>query len=329
MVARPRISVIVPIYKTERTLEMCLDSLVAQTMYDFEVILVNDGSPDKCEDICKSYVEHDGRFRYLYKENGGLSDARNKGLELACGEYVMFLDSDDALSKCALACLLNIADNTEADIVSFKYTMQRDQLNENESAGGETENLICENVLYHYFFDDVSACTRMYKAELLKDIRFVVGQISEDVLFTFKCYQKAKRIYKTDYRLYFYNQFGESITRSGLAVRDNSSVNVNLELLGICRRNYPEFVHLAEQQVYKSMFNIVNKHAIRGYFDEKAEAFYKPLMSEYVKNLRINLRQILAGNKISRNDKIQIFVLSISYRLFLRLKRAYVEKHNT
>lgn len=321
----PKISIIVPIYNTEVFLRMCLDSIKAQTFSDFEVLMINDGSPDNSEEICLEYANLDDRFRYIYKENGGLSDARNCGLEAARGEYIMFLDSDDAIAKTAMASLIQIIESTEVDIVSFNYTRCQNKLQEIYSVDITEHQPLNESVLREYFYDDVSVYIRIYRAELLKDIRFVLGQISEDVLFTFKCYQKAKSICKTNYKFYFYNQSGASITRSYLSVRDHMSVDVNQELYRICKADYPELAFLAEQQVYKSMFDIVNKYAIRGYKGKEEEEFYTPLIPQYAKILRRNVFKILRVKKLLRVDKIQIFVLSISTRLFIRLKREFLK----
>ena len=117
------ISVIVPIYNVEDYLRQCLDSILEQTLSHFEVILVNDGSPDSSGDICREYVEKDSRFHYFEKENGGLSDARNYGIEKARGEYLTFIDSDDFIDPLHLEYLYNTLMNNEADISVSNYAI--------------------------------------------------------------------------------------------------------------------------------------------------------------------------------------------------------------
>ena len=96
---KPLISVIVPVYKVEQYLERCIRSIISQTYQNLEIILVDDGSPDKCGEICEAFAQNDSRIRVYHKENGGLSDARHFGAERACGEYITFIDSDDNVEE--------------------------------------------------------------------------------------------------------------------------------------------------------------------------------------------------------------------------------------
>ena len=105
----PKVSIIVPVYKVEPYLHRCVDSILAQTFTDFELILVDDGSPDNCPAICDEYAENDGRIKVVHKENGGVSSARNAGMEIACGKYYLFCDSDDYVSPCWCETLYNAA----------------------------------------------------------------------------------------------------------------------------------------------------------------------------------------------------------------------------
>ena len=117
----PKISVIVPVYNTEPWLASCLDSVLAQSEQDFEVICVNDGSTDGSGATLKRYTEQDKRVRVLTQKNQGQSVARNAGLDVAKGEYIFFLDSDDLLPRYALATLLKIADKTQAPVVASRF----------------------------------------------------------------------------------------------------------------------------------------------------------------------------------------------------------------
>ena len=113
---KAEISVIVPIYKLEQYLEECVDSLIEQTYKNIEIILVDDGSPDNCGAICDRYAEQDDRIQVIHKKNGGLSDARNAGLDIASGEYVLFIDSDDNVSVDMVEELYGAIKKQNADI---------------------------------------------------------------------------------------------------------------------------------------------------------------------------------------------------------------------
>lgn len=117
------ISVIVPVYKVEKYLRRSIESVLNQTYTDLEIVLVDDGSPDQCGMICDEYAQKDSRIRVIHKENGGLSSARNAGIKIAKGEYITFLDSDDYIENDAYETLINVAANTDADVIEggIKY----------------------------------------------------------------------------------------------------------------------------------------------------------------------------------------------------------------
>ena len=119
----PEISIIVPIYNVEQYLKRCVDSILAQTFKDFELILVDDGSPDSCPFICDEYARIDSRIKVIHKANGGLSDARNAGLEMAMGNYIAFVDSDDWIASDTYEYLYELIKKNKADVVSGSYVL--------------------------------------------------------------------------------------------------------------------------------------------------------------------------------------------------------------
>ena len=119
----PLVSIIVPVYKAEQWLHRCVDSILAQTMTDFELLLIDDGSPDKSGEICDEYAAKDNRVRVFHKENGGVSSARNLGLDNAVGDFVMFVDSDDwIVSDCLELCIKEIFENENIHHIYSVYT---------------------------------------------------------------------------------------------------------------------------------------------------------------------------------------------------------------
>lgn len=118
-----RVSVIVPVYQVEQYLAKCLDSILAQTFTDFELILVNDGTRDRCPEIMDEYAARDARIRLVHKENGGLSSARNAGLDIARGEYIVFVDSDDTVEPTMIADAVQAAEKAHADLVIYNYRL--------------------------------------------------------------------------------------------------------------------------------------------------------------------------------------------------------------
>ena len=124
-----KISVIIPVYKVEKYLKRCVESVVNQTYKNIEIILVNDGSPDKCGEICDKYARIDSRIKVIHKENGGLSSARNAGLDIASGDYIMFVDSDDWISEVSLEKLYDYIE-ADYDIINFKFSFVKENSKE-------------------------------------------------------------------------------------------------------------------------------------------------------------------------------------------------------
>ena len=169
------ISVIVPVYNVEPYLRKCLDSIVAQTYTDLEILVIDDGSTDRCGAICDSYAERDPRIRVFYTENRGLSAARNLGLDHATGEYIGFVDSDDWIEPDMYEVLLKKAVQTDADIVTCRFFQEyRDRTEEFPGPENEfaTEG---DEILRTYLFNKricQDAWNNLYKAELFRSVRY-------------------------------------------------------------------------------------------------------------------------------------------------------------
>lgn len=219
----PEISVIVPVYQVEKYLTRCIESILAQSYADFELILVDDGSLDSSGDICERYAVSDGRIRVIHKENGGLSSARNTGLDSAIGKYVTFIDSDDVIHPQYLEVLHNACEQNTADISIARLT--RFQKNEEIEEFQEITNVntLVEDSTYalNCFFDKeknvsnyVSACCKVFKRHLFQNIRFPEGRLFEDEFTTYKLYFAAHTVVDLEAVLYFYFINDESITRN-------------------------------------------------------------------------------------------------------------------
>ena len=203
-----KISVIIPVYKVEKYLKRCVESVVNQTYKNIEIILVNDGSPDKCGEICDKYARIDSRIKVIHKENGGLSSARNAGLDIASGDYIMFVDSDDWISEVSLEKLYDYIE-ADYDIINFKFSFVK----ENSKELIETHNNIkdsykCDLITYidKLFSGELNffIWNKLYKKNLFDEVRFPEGRNYEDLATIYKLYFNAKSIIVTDYTLYYY-----------------------------------------------------------------------------------------------------------------------------
>lgn len=217
-----KISVIVPVYNVELYLERCIKSILCQTYKDFELLLVDDGSPDKSGEICDHYQNIDSRIRVIHKENGGLSDARNVGVRAATGEYVTFVDSDDYVKENYIEYLVNLALKNNADISvgCFKRTME-DCCMFGKASNYSSETILspknaCMSILSFDKYEPmlVIACCKLIKLEICKMFPFPVGYKHEDRATTYKYYYKSTRVVLGNEEIYAYYNNPNSIMNS-------------------------------------------------------------------------------------------------------------------
>ncbi len=212
----PVISVIIPVYNVEPYLGRCLDSVVGQTYRNLEIILVDDGSRDRSGDICDSYTSKDARIRVIHEENGGVSVARNKGLDIATGDYVAFVDSDDWVHPQYFELLAGLAVEYKADCVfcGTRSVDHRDKEIERDFAGDAVKIVATdlEAVLTNHFWR-TRIWGRLYNKQLVRNIQFPVGiQWGEDTVFNLSalCFKESVTVAAVDAKLYFYFQRAES-----------------------------------------------------------------------------------------------------------------------
>ena len=211
------ISVIVPIYNVEKYLSKCLDSICTQTYRNLEIILIDDGSPDRCPEICDEYVKIDERIKVLHQENGGLSVARNSGLDIAKGNFICFVDPDDYLHPQMYECLYNNLKKYDADIsiCEFERVFENDKFfvsnNINESITICNGREALEKLYGEYRVTTTVAWNKLYKKELFQNIRYGKNKIHEDEFIVHRILDKAKKVLYTSYPFYYYLQRNTSI----------------------------------------------------------------------------------------------------------------------
>lgn len=214
------ISVVVPIYKVEKFLPTCIESIIRQSYKNLELILVDDGSPDSCPSICEKYKQVDSRIKVIHKKNGGLSDARNAGLKIAEGKWITFIDSDDYVGVDFLRVLYIVAVLNEADISVCDYSTVLDNngLEKPETSKLELSNIKCLESMYHPKIHGMEfvAWGKLYKTTLFKknNIEYPVGKIHEDIFTTYKLIYAAAKVVFSNYIGYFYRIRKDSIMTS-------------------------------------------------------------------------------------------------------------------
>ena len=219
---KPAVSVIVPVYKVEQYLDKCVQSILDQTFRDFELLLVDDGSPDKCGEMCEAWAKKDGRIRVIHKPNGGLSDARNAGIGQANGDYLLFVDSDDWIKKDMLATLYGLIREADADMACCNFRSVNEDGTQHWDDAVITPGVWTEEDFWKQFFSSNAqtycnvAWNKLYKKELFQNIRYPVGRINEDVYILYDLVSQCKKIAATDQIGYYYLfRAGSIMNRSG------------------------------------------------------------------------------------------------------------------
>lgn len=258
----PLVSIVVPVYKVEQYLHECVDSILGQTYANFELILVDDGSPDHCGAICDAYAEKDPRINVIHKENGGLSDARNAGIDISKGEYITFVDSDDYLHPDYLQDMVSAALKYHAAIVQCNFTHDAGALG-TENEGQQKETLFSRDEalqdMLRMKIVQVNAWAKLYQRTLFQDVRYPYGRINEDNLTTYKTiWQAASPIVCLNRYDYFYRVNFEGIMNgcfSGKRYEVLSFADEIRAYLGDSAEPFQKEINYAEMRLAFRLYN--------------------------------------------------------------------------
>lgn len=257
-----KVSVIIPVYNQKKYIKRCLDSVLEQTYENLEIIIVNDGSTDGSEQVCNDYERLDSRIRVIHKSNGGLSSARNAGIDVATGEYITFLDSDDYLSKTFIYDSLELCKKTESDIavLAMKYIPEHE--NSELLIQSQKEQVILltpEQAIEHSLYQKLFSCCapgKFYKQEILKDIRFPIGRLSEDLAVCHLLLNNARQIVYSDRIGYYYRQQNHSIMHTFNPKRLDA-LHWAKEIVAFCEKKYPKLRKAAECRVFNVAIHLI------------------------------------------------------------------------
>lgn len=247
-----KISIIVPIYNVEKYINKCIESIINQTYTNLEIILVDDGSPDNCGKICDEYAKKDRRIKVIHKKNGGLSDARNKGINLATGDYIMYVDSDDYLELTACEELFDVITKTNSDIVCFNLVKKNEFgeiIDNNNIYSQENTKKIIKMTYKEAMIDNLyrkniryEAGSKIYINKIAKKIEFPINMLAEDYATFYKFLNQTNNIVFYDRCLYNY------IQRAG-SIMSEKKVKLYTDIF------------ITEKNIYKELDNIcINKN---------------------------------------------------------------------
>lgn len=243
------VSVIVPIYKVEEYLDKCINSIVTQTYKNLEIVLVDDGSPDRCPEICDAWAQKDARIKVVHKKNGGLSSARNAGLEVVTGEFIAFVDSDDYLESDLYKSLIIAFDDPQIDMVGYGIK----EIRNNAYAGNKKIKagmIEPQEAIRHLLLLDGNirsyAWNKIYRASAVQNVRFNEElKYGEDTPFIFQVLCNCRKIYQTNEPYYNYIIRSESLTGESFNVKKLGAIYAASEVLSICESDCPQYADYA------------------------------------------------------------------------------------
>ena len=267
------ISVIIPVYKVEKYLSKCIDSVLNQTYSNLEIILVDDGSPDNCGVICDEYAKNDNRIKVIHKENGGQADARNIGIGIATGEYVAFVDSDDYLNKKMYEVLYNLSKEQKADAVfcELQRFSEDEIVNEDCNSNHEIKVLTKVEALDEILFNDNVGnylMPKLYKRNIIEGIYFPKGRMYEDVATLFKMIDRTEKVVYTTQKLYYYLYGRVGATTSTFTPKKIlDSLQSYYEQYDFINSNYREMSEKISLVFAKMYTSVMEKICINEYYD--------------------------------------------------------------
>lgn len=255
----PKISIIVPVYKVEEYLPKCIDSILAQTFTDFELILVDDGSPDRCGEICDEYAKEDSRIVVIHKENGGQATARNMGLDIARGEYIGFVDSDDWIEKDMYEILYRLCINNDCEIAnccSTIYYKNRIVVNGGHSLILQNKEEAMKTLLIGELYDEC-LWTKLISRKLLNGIRIPEGIKYEDTAFTYKVFDRARKIACIGTAKYNYIKRDNSTMDRAIKDICTDAIFIYEDMYQFIHNRYPELVDVVILKLGNSAMNVL------------------------------------------------------------------------
>lgn len=315
----PLISIVVPVYNVADYLAECIDSIRQQSYKNLEIIIVDDGSTDNSGDIGDGYSRQDKRIKIIHQENGGLSAARNTGIDAATGEFLFFIDSDDIIHHRCIETLYTNLYNCNADISSVE--LQRFKTIDNFSDKVVDGQLFlsdgeecCRKILYQNTLDN-SACAKLFKRRLFSNTRFPSGTLYEDLAIIPIIYLNATQAVHQSVSLYFYRQRENSIIET-FTMKRTDVLNVTDNLVKLMALSYPQLLPAAQSRKFSANMNILYLMSINGIKNQD-------VTNRCWKNIKGLRLKCLFDSNVRRKNKIGALaslagkhLLSLLFRFF-------------
>ncbi len=301
---------IVPVYKVEKYIHRCVDSILNQTYTNLEIILVNDGTPDTCGEIIDTYQKKDSRVKVIHKENGGLSDARNAGMKSVTGAFTMYVDSDDWLDHKMIKTMMEYANHYKADVVqSAFYYAYEDKLLLDHRHDTQREKPICldkQALMFELVKNEKVknfAWGKLYKTAIIKDIPFKKGVLFEDVFWAHQVMHQVDTYTITQQPFYYYFQRDDSIVATYTLKNLDMLKGLN-ERHRFIEKHYKELINESYQIILKT--SLIHYHLLSKKIDKQGS--HRKEIECYIQE---NLQTFKEAVKDNKNLKRQLLLFSI------------------
>lgn len=320
---KEKISIIVPVYNVEAYLEKCVESILKQTYTNLEILLVNDGSTDKSGELCDKLALRDHRIRVIHKENGGLSDARNRGIDEASSNLIGFIDSDDYIDEDMYETLYRQMVASKADLSMCGHYDVYHQIPEKQVAEIKTWELMPEEAIKMVMeakILSVTAVNKLYKKALFEQLRFRIGKIAEDAFIMVDLIHQCSKIVATNEKKYYYVHRENSITTQKFSLKFLNVIEAYEQNAKIISENYPDLYDVAIMRLNWAYFYVLDRLLVDNDFKDKV------LEDRLISYLKKNKKSILMDSRFTRARKMSFLALCLSRKLYLKILLAQTKR---
>lgn len=304
------ISIIVPVYNAADYLDRCMSCLLGQTYQNTEIILINDGSSDASGEMCDRYAAKQKKVTAIHQSNRGASAARNTGIGRSKGDFLVFMDSDDLMSKDCIDYLYHLQAETKADIVKCDYTLQEREIRQKQSGGNI--RIYTKETIWPFFYrmhcekSNYAVWGTLYSKRLMEKLRFREGIITEDVLFTYDACCAADKIVFSDLRKYFYYCNADGVSRSRLQKKDLALLMIWDEITEReGQAGSPERLRMAGLNRKRAVYTLYVKGLVHGV----SKDFDKDIFPGWRMEIRRNYQELLCSGILDFKRKIILFLI--------------------
>lgn len=313
------ITVIIPVYNVEKYLSECINSIIKQTYTNLEIILINDGSTDNSPNICIQFQEKDNRIKLINKENGGLSSARNAGIDIAKGKYLVFVDSDDYVDVKYIEKLYNLATINKTKIAQCAIWKVNDEKEKIEKIGYSSNEIkngkeMIKDIYSNHWLENIVVWNKIYEKSIFKNIRFPLGKINEDEFTTYKILYNETKISITDDSLYFYRQSNNSLMRKKFNIR-------RLNLLEALEGRIEFFYKNGEIELYDMTIKAYLNKCIESYMNVRIYIENSKDIQKMIKRKYFEYSEKIFKNKLKIKEKIKILFFRFFPNYYYYIKK--------